>query len=183
MKNIDPDDLVAALPPFATVCLEWSFFAECAHRCMTLYNHSAGLEGVPVSKGVESIVLFDGVCNLCNGAVRFIAKRDKRASIRFAPLQSAIGHDLVTRHGLEGHGLRSLVYIEEERCWVESGAALRIARRLAWPWPLAMAFLVVPPFIRDAAYRVVATHRYRWFGKRDACMVPSPDLTSRFLQD
>jgi predicted DCC family thiol-disulfide oxidoreductase YuxK len=150
---------------------------------VTLYNHDTDLEGVPVPKGVESIVLFDGVCNLCNGAVRFIAKRDKRASIRFAPLQSGVGQDLITRHGLESHGLRSLVYIEGEGCWVESGAALRIARRLTWPWPLAMAFLAVPPFIRNAVYRVVAARRYRWFGKRDACMVPSPDLTSRFLQD
>lgn len=132
---------------------------------------------------LECIVLFDGVCNLCNGAVRFIAKRDKRAAIRFAPLQSAIGERLAQRHGLGSHGLRSLVFIEAGRCYAESSAALRVARRLSWPWPLAAAFLAVPPFARNAAYRIVAANRYRWFGKRDACMVPEPDLISRFLKE
>ncbi len=84
---------------------------------------------------------------------------------------------------MAGHGLRSLVLIEGDRCHVESAAALRIARHLAYPWPAAAAFLLVPAFIQNAVYRIVAANRYRWFGKRDVCVVPTPKLSARFLKD
>lgn len=131
----------------------------------------------------HAVVLFDGVCNLCNGSINFIIDRDPSGYFRFAPLQSQAGQDLLRRHGrADAAQLKSVVLIDEHgRCHTRSAAALRIARRLRWPWPLAAVLVAVPPFLRDAAYEFVAANRYRWFGKTDACRVPTPDRARRFL--
>jgi predicted DCC family thiol-disulfide oxidoreductase YuxK len=128
------------------------------------------------------VVLFDGVCNLCNGTVVFIAKRDPAGRFSFAALQSPVGRRLLGRFGLPDDELETLVLIQEDRAFTRSTAALKIARHLSGLWPLAYAAIVIPRPLRDLAYRLVARHRYRLFGKRDACMVPSRELRERFLE-
>jgi predicted DCC family thiol-disulfide oxidoreductase YuxK len=128
-----------------------------------------------------SVVLFDGVCNLCNGAVQFILKRDPRGRFRFASLQSAAAARLLPGPGASA-GLESVVLIEGGRTYERSTAALRIARGLRWPWPLAGAAMVIPRPLRDWAYDIIAARRYRWFGRRDSCMIPTPDVAHRFLE-
>jgi predicted DCC family thiol-disulfide oxidoreductase YuxK len=134
-----------------------------------------------VSEG--AVVLFDGVCNFCSASVRFIVRRDPAARFRFASIQSEAGAELMRAHGLalpDGDPA-SIVLIEDGRAYERSTAALRIARRLRFPWKLCWAFVVVPRLLRDAVYDFVARHRYRWFGKKDVCMVPTPELRARFL--
>ena len=126
---------------------------------------------------MDPIVLFDGVCNLCNGAVRFILARDPRARFRFASLQSEAARRL-----LGGDPpAETIVLIEAGKTHTRSTAALRIARLLRFPWPLWYGWIVVPRPLRDGVYDWVARHRYRWFGRRDTCMVPTPELRDRFL--
>ncbi len=127
------------------------------------------------------IVLFDGVCNLCNGSVQLILKRDQRGIFRFASLQSEAGRSLMAGHGLDPDALSSVVLIEDGRAWEESSAALRIARHLAGPWKLLRIFAVIPQPLRDAVYRWIARNRYRWFGKTETCWLPTPELRARFL--
>ncbi len=127
------------------------------------------------------VVLFDGVCNLCNGSVRFIIKRDPDARFQFAPLQSDAAASLIPSSPDRPALPDSVVLVEDGRLYVRSTAALRIARRLRFPWPLFWVFMIVPRPIRDFAYDVIAHHRYQWFGKRTACMVPTKDIRDRFL--
>ena len=127
------------------------------------------------------VVLFDGVCNLCNGSVQFILKRDPQGRFRFASLQSEPGRRLMTEHGLDPDALSSVVVVEEGRVWKESSAALRIARHLPGAWKLLRVFTLIPRPLRDAAYRLIARNRYRWFGKMEACWLPTPELKGRFL--
>ncbi|MEP0547246.1 MAG: thiol-disulfide oxidoreductase DCC family protein [Rhodothermales bacterium] len=134
----------------------------------------------PESDPAGPIVLFDGVCNLCDAAVTFIIDRDADAVFRFASLQSEVGQRLTQRFGIENED--TVVLVEDGRCYVRSTAALRIARRLDGAWPLLAALLAMPRPLRDAAYRFIARHRYRWFGTHDACRVPTPALRSRFLE-
>ena len=128
-----------------------------------------------------TVLLFDGVCNLCNGIVRFVIERDPHARITFAPLQSAAAAKLLA--GLPGRVdlPDSVVLVEDGALYVRSTAALRVARHLEFPWFLARVFLVVPSPVRDWIYEWVARHRYGWFGKRDTCMVPTADVRARFL--
>jgi predicted DCC family thiol-disulfide oxidoreductase YuxK len=121
-------------------------------------------------KSDQPVVMFDGVCNLCNGAVRFIIARDPSARFRFAPLQP-----------VGDRAADSIVLSEAGKRYTKSTAALRIARRLRFPWPLLYAFMAVPRPLRDLLYEWVARHRYRWFGKRATCMSPTPEVRNRFL--
>ncbi|MFB6249245.1 MAG: thiol-disulfide oxidoreductase DCC family protein [Salinibacter sp.] len=131
----------------------------------------------------HAVVLFDGVCNLCNGAVNLIIDRDPTGYFRFAPLQSdAAAAYLDDADGAAGD-LGTLVLVEDGQTYVRSTAALRIARRLTAPWPLLFLAIVVPRPLRDAVYDWVARHRYDWFGKRDQCRRPTPALRDRFLDD
>ena len=129
----------------------------------------------------ETIVLFDGVCNLCNGSVQFLLRRDRRRRFRFAALQSAAGRALLERHGLPTETLETIVVLEGGRARVRSDAALHLARRLPWPWPVLAAFWILPRPLRDALYGFVARHRYRWFGRTESCMLPTPEVADRFL--
>ncbi|UOQ52644.1 thiol-disulfide oxidoreductase DCC family protein [Hymenobacter cellulosivorans] len=128
-------------------------------------------------------ILFDGVCNLCNGFVQFVIQRDAPGHFRFASLQSAAGQALLAEHGLRlgPAGPETVMLVERGRIFTHSTAVLRIARQLGGPWALLYAFIVVPKPLRDAAYRFVARHRYQWFGQREACMLPTPELRQRFL--
>lgn len=130
-----------------------------------------------------SVILFDGVCNLCAGVVRFVAKRDPSMRFRFASLQSPAAKRLLLGASAPAPLPDSIVLLEGGRVFVESGAALRIARGLRFPWPALAAFLIIPRPIRDGVYRFIAKRRYRWFGKKDSCMVPTPDLRARFFAD
>src|ERR1017187_4059456 len=127
---------------------------------------------------MKPVVLFDGVCNLCNGAVRFILARDPAARFRFASLQSDAARRLLG----DSAPSETIVLLEAGKTCTKSTAALRIARGLRLPWPLLYAFIAVPRPLRDLVYDWVARHRYRWFGKRDTCMLPTPELRERFME-
>jgi len=127
------------------------------------------------------VILFDGVCNLCTGSVQFVIARDSRKRFRFASLQSPVAENLLGAQGRDGDRLESGVLVVGERTYRKSTAALLIARRLDGLWPLLAAFLLIPRPLRDAVYGWIGKRRYRLFGKRDACWVPSAELTERFL--
>lgn len=128
-----------------------------------------------------AIVLFDGVCNLCNGTVQFIIRHDPNKRFLFAAIQSPAGQSLLAEHGMQQLRPDSVLLIEKGRIYSRSTAALKIASKLRVPWPLFAVFLVVPGPLRDMFYNLIAHNRYRLFGKRDACMLPSPQLRARFL--
>jgi predicted DCC family thiol-disulfide oxidoreductase YuxK len=130
---------------------------------------------------VNPIILFDGVCNLCNGSVKFILKRDKTGLFRFAPLQSQAGHAERKRLGLDTDKMPSVVLVEGDRSSIRSTAALRIAKLLGWPYQAAYALILLPRPLRDLGYDLIAANRYRVFGKREACMLPTPEIRARFL--
>lgn len=130
------------------------------------------------------VILFDGVCNLCNRSVQFIIDRDRKGKFRFAAIQSEAGARLLAERGhvaITGEP-DSVMLIDGATLSTHSDAALRIARRLDGAWPLLGALLIVPRVIRDAAYRVIARNRYRWFGRSETCRVPTPELRARFLE-
>jgi len=127
------------------------------------------------------VILFDGVCNLCTGSVRFVIERDARKQFRFASLQSPVAEKLVGAQGRDGDRLESVVLVVGERTYRKSTAALLIARRLDGLWPLLSALLVIPRPLRDAVYDWIGKRRYRLFGKRDVCWKPRPELAERFL--
>lgn len=127
------------------------------------------------------IILFDGVCNLCNSSVDFVIDRDPEARFRFASLQGEIGRGLLRQHDVAPEAMDSVVLIEEGRVHTRSTAALRIARRLPFPWPLFSIFFILPALLRDFFYDLIARNRYRWFGRRESCRMPTPELQTRFL--
>lgn len=127
------------------------------------------------------IVLFDGVCNLCNASVNFIIDNDPEKHFRFAALQSKTGQKLLKKFNFSTTHLDTLVLVEGGNVFTKSNAALRIAKKLKPPLPLLFSLVFVPPFMRDAVYMTIAKNRYRWFGKSKSCRVPSPELKGRFL--
>ena len=127
------------------------------------------------------IILFDGVCNLCNGAVNFIIKRDKKSRIKFAALQSTAGHQLLNRFNLPTDIFNSFIFIKNGVAYTRSTAALKVCKYLSALWPLMYGFIIVPKFIRDGIYAWIAKNRYKWFGERPECMIPTPDIRARFL--
>ena len=129
------------------------------------------------------IILFDGVCNLCNGAVNFIIDRDPEAHFRLAALQSDIGQELLQKHNLKTADFDTIVLVEGDNIYSHSTAALRIARKLSGAWPLFYGFIVIPSPLRNVVYNWISRNRYRWFGKQESCRIPTPDLRSRFLHD
>ena len=131
--------------------------------------------------GDRAYVLFDGVCNLCNASVLFIIDRDPGGHFAFAPLQSAEAARLLAERGYRGAELSSVLLVEGGRVHSRSTAALRVARRLGGGWPLLSAFMIVPRFIRDGVYDWIGRNRYRWFGRQEACRIPTPELASRFV--
>ena len=132
------------------------------------------LDGSPV-------ILFDGVCNLCNGSVIFIIKRDAQSKLKFASLQSEYGIQQMQRFNLSTSVLNSVLLIKEGRLFQKSNAALEIASMLDGIWPWLYVFKIIPRFMRDVIYDAIAKNRYRWFGKKEECMIPTPDMKARFI--
>jgi predicted DCC family thiol-disulfide oxidoreductase YuxK len=134
-----------------------------------------------MSENKKNIIFFDGVCNLCNGAVSFIIKRDKKNQFQFASLQSEFAEDFLSNYPELPPDLDSIVYVEEGKIYFKSAAAIRIARKLGGIYKMAAIFKLLPRKLGDRLYDYIARNRYRWFGKRESCMVPDPSLRSRFF--
>jgi predicted DCC family thiol-disulfide oxidoreductase YuxK len=127
------------------------------------------------------VILFDGVCNLCNGAVQFIIKRDKTSKFLFASLQSDFGQSQLQKFGLDPSELHSIISLENGKFYERSEAALKIASGLAQPWPMLGVFRILPRFFRDWVYDLISKNRYKMFGKTESCMIPTPELKERFV--
>jgi predicted DCC family thiol-disulfide oxidoreductase YuxK len=132
------------------------------------------------ARGKPPVVLFDGLCGLCDAAVNFIVTHERTPALRFAPLQSSFAADVVSMHPSVA-GLESVLFVEEGRVHARSDAVLRIARHLRWPWRGLVVLRLVPRFVRDAAYDAIAVRRHRWFGRRRACLRPAALAADRFL--
>lgn len=130
---------------------------------------------------LKPIILFDGVCNLCNGSVLFIIKRDPEAKFSFASLQSSFGQSQLKKFNLPLGELNTIFLIKDENFFHKSDAALEIAKGMSGLWPALYIFKIIPSFIRNFVYDLIAKNRYRWFGKQDACMIPTPELKARFI--
>jgi predicted DCC family thiol-disulfide oxidoreductase YuxK len=130
---------------------------------------------------VEHIILFDGICNLCNGFVRFVIRRDKNGIFKFASLQSDIGQEMLSRLGLPRNEFESFVLIQGDKYYLKSTGILKMLRELPSVWKLCYVFILIPRFIRDFLYGVIAKSRYKIFGRQDACMIPTAELQERFL--
>ncbi len=130
----------------------------------------------------KKIILFDGVCNLCNGAVNFVIKCDKKDLFRFAALQSEVGEKLVAERNIDTSKIDSIILIDPEVAYyTKSTAALKIAASFGGIWTLVNVLNLIPNWLRDIVYDLVARYRYRWFGKKDQCMVPTAELREKFL--
>lgn len=129
---------------------------------------------------VDRIILFDGVCNLCNNSVKFIIKRDTSGYFKFASLQGETGQRLLKKHSLN-YDLNSFVLIEKEKVYIKSSAALRVCSKLGGAWRILSIFRFLPPLFRDFLYDIVAKNRYKWFGKEESCILPLPKWKQRFL--
>ncbi|SDX03040.1 Predicted thiol-disulfide oxidoreductase YuxK, DCC family [Marininema mesophilum] len=127
------------------------------------------------------IVLFDGVCNVCNGAVQWIIRHDQQGRFHFASLQSDVAANLYGDNPSKTTSPDSIILLEDGRTYMESTAVLRICKGLDGWWKGLYIFIVVPRFIRDGVYRWFARNRYRWFGKQETCMIPTPEIRSRFV--
>lgn len=130
---------------------------------------------------MSAIVLFDGVCNFCNGSVNFIIERDPNNYFKFAPLQSEIAEKYLEKFGIDKAQTDSVILIENEKAYTHSTAALKVAKHLSGFWSWFYGFIIVPKPIRDFFYKLFAKYRYRLFGKQDACMMPTPEIRERFL--
>jgi predicted DCC family thiol-disulfide oxidoreductase YuxK len=129
-----------------------------------------------------AIILFDGVCNLCNGFVQFVIRHDSAERFRFTSLQSEAGQKLLAQYGMSIDATpETVVLVSQGNVYTHSNAVLRILHGLGGPWQLFYAGMILPRALRDALYRFVARHRYQWFGQQDACMLPTPELAQRFL--
>lgn len=128
------------------------------------------------------ILLFDGVCNLCNRSVQFVIRNDRAGKFRFASLQSETGQSLLQQYGLPMDRFNTLVLIDNGRAYTRSTGALRMLKLLGGWWSLAYSLIIIPPFIRNGLYNWIARNRYRWFGKNESCWLPAPELENRFLK-
>ncbi|XMO86028.1 DCC1-like thiol-disulfide oxidoreductase family protein [Algibacter sp. AS12] len=131
----------------------------------------------------KNLILFDGVCNLCNSSVLYVIKRDKKSKFMFAPLQSETGKKIIEKFNTDTALIDSIILYNPAKNSInyKSRAALKIAAKLSFPTNILAIFLIVPNFIRNWVYDFIAKNRYKWYGKKDACMIPTPELKSRFL--
>ncbi|HEV8081401.1 MAG TPA: thiol-disulfide oxidoreductase DCC family protein [Chitinophagaceae bacterium] len=129
----------------------------------------------------KPIVLFDGVCNLCSRAVQFIIRHDKKKQFMFTSLQSEAGQKILAQYNFPLEELNSFILIENNKAYTRSTGALKIAKKLNGIWPWLYNFIIIPKIFRDSIYDLFAKNRYKWFGKKDACMIPTQELKARFL--
>lgn len=127
------------------------------------------------------VILFDGVCNLCNGLVNFVIRHDPRSEFRFAALQSMAGQNLLKKFNLPTDDFNTFILIESDHYYKKSSAALRTLKSLGGVWSIFYIFIVIPTPIRDYVYGIIASNRYRWFGKKEECLIPTMDIENRFL--
>ncbi len=132
-------------------------------------------------KSDQAIVFFDGVCNFCNGTVNFVIDRDPKGIFRFASLQSEFAKQKLTPYDIDTSNLYSIILLKNDKVFHKSNAALEIARGMGGLWPLLYIFKIIPAFLRNLIYDFIARNRYKWFGKLDACRIPTPDIKERFL--
>ena len=132
--------------------------------------------------GRQDILLFDGICNLCNSSVNFIIDHDPKGHFKFAALQSQFGQQKLKELGLNTKNFDSIVLISGDQLYEKSTAALKVAKRLNGLWPVLYGFIIIPPFIRHAVYNLVAKNRYRIWGRRDQCRIPTPEIRQRFME-
>ena len=138
---------------------------------------------IDIEKG-KNLILFDGVCNLCNNSVQYVIKHDKKNLFMFAPLQSKVGISIIKEFNINTNKLDSILLFNPESNIInhKSTAALRVASRLGFPTNILSVFLIVPVFMRNWVYDFIAKNRYKWYGKKDACMIPTPELKNKFLE-
>lgn len=133
----------------------------------------------------DIVLVYDGVCGLCNATVQFVLRHDARKKIRFTTLQSPLGESIRSWSGLpptaEGADPGTMIVVDHGSVYTRSSAALHLARHLNWPFPIAYSAIIIPRVLRDAVYNFIARNRYRWFGKHDSCSLPSADVRERFL--
>lgn len=129
------------------------------------------------------VILFDGICNYCNAMVNFIIRQDKKKIFRFAALQSGAGQEILREFDLPKNNLESFILVDNGKIYQRSSAALRLYHKLSWYWKWTLVFWIVPKFIRDGVYNLVAKNRYKWFGKKERCMIPLPEVRDRFLEE
>jgi predicted DCC family thiol-disulfide oxidoreductase YuxK len=127
------------------------------------------------------VILFDGVCNFCNGMVNFIIRQDKKKLFRFAALQSEAGQKLLEEYKLPKQDFDSFLLVDKGKVYKSSTAGLKLYGRLSWYWQWTRLFWIIPPLLRNGIYNWIARNRYKWFGKKDQCMVPSKEVRERFL--
>ena len=127
------------------------------------------------------IVLFDGVCNLCSSSVQFILKRDKKNQFLFGSMQGNYGQEVLKKYGLPQNEFNSFMLLENDQLYTKSSGALRMLKHLGGGWSLFYSFIIVPKFIRDAVYSFIAHNRYKWFGKKEECWLPTPEYRKKFL--
>jgi predicted DCC family thiol-disulfide oxidoreductase YuxK len=127
------------------------------------------------------IIFFDGVCNLCEGSVQFIIRADKKKRFRFASLQGKHGQELLASHNMPEAELHTFILKEDNKIYKRSTAALRVMKHLGGFWSVGYAFIIIPVFLRDAVYDLIARNRYKWFGQKKECWIPDPALQERFL--
>ncbi|MEH3114748.1 thiol-disulfide oxidoreductase DCC family protein [Pedobacter terrae] len=127
------------------------------------------------------VIFFDGVCNLCNASVQFVIERDNKNIFRFTALQGEYAKKILPKFNVDLKRIDSIVLVERGALYSKSSAALRIARRLSGLWPMLYAFIIIPKFIRDWVYDIIAKNRYKWWGKQESCWVPTPKLKNKFM--
>jgi len=127
------------------------------------------------------ILLFDGVCNYCNFWVRFAIKRDKKKKLKFATLQGKTAKELLPKYNINAADMNSVVMIDNGKAYTKSAAGVRMCKYLDGGWKLMYGLIIIPKFILDFFYKIISRNRYKWFGKKDECMVPGPELRDRFL--
>ncbi|MDP5171313.1 MAG: thiol-disulfide oxidoreductase DCC family protein [Bacteroidia bacterium] len=130
---------------------------------------------------MNPIIIFDGVCHLCNQSVDFVINRDKKGEFRYTANQMQAGRDILLEHGKDPEAVVSVYLLEDGVLYEKSAAALRIARKLGFPWSLAYAFVIVPTPLRNLVYDWIARNRYKWFGKKESCRLPTPQERALFL--
>ena len=150
-----------------------NFEASAGWRMLFILNKDETFE--------HPVILFDGVCNFCNASINFIIRQDTKKVFHFAPLQSEAGQKLLQQYSLPEQGFNSFVLIEEGKVYRRSAAGLKVYNKLPWFWKWIQLGWIAPKFIRDGVYNLIARNRYKWFGKKEQCMIPSMSVRSRFL--
>lgn len=128
------------------------------------------------------LVLFDGVCNFCNFWIQFALKHDKKGKLKFGSLQGSTAQQLLPQYNIDPAVLTSVIFIEDGIAYRESTAALKVCKHLDGGWKLLYVFIVIPAFLRDGIYKWIGRNRYKWFGKQESCMLPSPEQRARFVE-